>query len=765
MRKAARKGAERSMIMQSMSRDDAREYIKSQLENYLQRKGIDTRGTFRCLNPEHEDKNPSMSIDRTSKSGLHCNCFSCHAYYDTLELIGIDYGLTEYNDQLKKGCELYGIELEPSNDKSDTRQKRGRSNMEEGKQGERIKQNGDNADYTAQYEEWGRHRGESDYLSVKRGISNATQEYFSTGYCSEWRHPKAPKMKLSPRVIIPSSEHSYLARYVGEGDFINWEGKEENKSKVGKQEIFNRKALEDAKEPVFVVEGEIDAMSVYEVGHSAVALGSTSNYKKFLAYVKEHKPKQILLIALDNDKSGKETIPKLIAGLQNLNIDYHEVNISEEHKDPNDYLVADRKGFISAVEKALEDGKNAKEAEKQEYIETSALTHLMEFMNGISARVNTPYTPTGFKELDRNLDGGLYEGLYVIGAISSLGKTTLALQIADQVAQGGRDVLIFSLEMARNELIAKSLSRLTAQIAISENKPIEQAKTTRGITVYKFYKTYSREEKDLILDAVDRYGQYAEHIFITEGIGDIGVEEIRGIIKKHISITGNTPVVVIDYLQIIAPYNDRATDKQNTDKAVLELKRMSRDYKLPVIGISSFNRDNYNAAVSMQAFKESGAIEYSSDVLIGLQLAGTGSQGFDVDRAKSQDPRSVEAKILKNRNGRTGTTVLFDYYPRFNYFRESADTEVKIPSRKPKQSKRDKERARLENAFAKVQVADEASLGALADELDISKKKVANMIAEYGGYVLEGDIVKIDPVNQFFESRSQTSTKEPSSDE
>ena len=264
---------------------------------------------------------------------------------------------------------------------------------------------------------------------------------------------------------------------------------------------------------------------------------------------------------------------------------------------------------------------------------------------------------------------------------------------------------------------------------------------------------------------MDRYGQYAEHIFITEGIGDIGVEEIRGIIKKHISITGNTPVVVIDYLQIIAPYNDRATDKQNTDKAVLELKRMSRDYKLPVIGISSFNRDNYNAAVSMQAFKESGAIEYSSDVLIGLQLAGTGSQGFDVDRAKSQDPRSVEAKILKNRNGRTGTTVLFDYYPRFNYFNETTETSVIIPSRKPKQSKRDKDRARLEKAFAKVQVADEASLGALADELDISKKKVANMIAEYGGYVLEGDIVKIDPVNQFFESRSQTSTKELSSDE
>ena len=52
---------------------------------------------------------------------------------------------------------------------------------------------------------------------------------------------------------------------------------------------------------------------------------------------------------------------------------------------------------------------------------------------------------------------------------------------------------------------------------------------------------------------------------------------------------------------------------------MMELKRLSRDYKLPLIGISSFNRDSYTEAVSMKSFKESGAIEYSSDVLMGLQ--------------------------------------------------------------------------------------------------------------------------------------------------
>ena len=91
---------------------------------------------------------------------------------------------------------------------------------------------------------------------------------------------------------------------------------------------------------------------------------------------------------------------------------------------------------------------------------------------------------------------------------------------------------------------------------------------------------------------------------------------------------GNAPVVVIDYLQILAPHNDRATDKQNTDKAVMELKRISRDYKTAVIGISSLNRQSYDEPISMKAFKESGAVEYSSDVLIGLQLEGVGIKEF-----------------------------------------------------------------------------------------------------------------------------------------
>jgi len=128
----------------------------------------------------------------------------------------------------------------------------------------------------------------------------------------------------------------------------------------------------------------------------------------------------------------------------------------------------------------------------------------------------------------------------------------------------------------------------------------------------------------------------------------------------------------------------KATDKQNTDKAVLELKRLSRDKKIPVIAISSFNRDNYTAPVNLASFKESGAIEYSSDILLGLQLAGmdelSQSDGKrtettrQIEEKKIADPRKAQLKILKNRNGKIGISLYYDYYPMFNMFKEVPDT-------------------------------------------------------------------------------------------
>ncbi|NCA93214.1 hypothetical protein EOM82_08275, partial [bacterium] len=89
-----------------MNREQAKDYIKGEIENYLNAKGINARRPFLCLNPAHNDEHPSMSFD---KKRLKAHCFSCGADYDTFDLIGIDCNLTDPAEIFKKAYELYGL--------------------------------------------------------------------------------------------------------------------------------------------------------------------------------------------------------------------------------------------------------------------------------------------------------------------------------------------------------------------------------------------------------------------------------------------------------------------------------------------------------------------------------------------------------------------------------------------------------------------------------------------------------------------------------
>ena len=73
---------------------------------------------------------------------------------------------------------------------------------------------------------------------------------------------------------------------------------------------------------------------------------------------------------------------------------------------------------------------------------------------------------------------------------------------------------------------------------------------------------------------------------------------------------------------------------------------------------------------TMAAFKESGGIDYSADVLLGLQARGAGSRSFNIEEEKRKDPRELELKILKNRSAALGKPIPFRYYPAFSCFEE-----------------------------------------------------------------------------------------------
>lgn len=582
-------------------------------------------------------------------------CLSCGEGGDIFDLIGTRENMTDFAEQLTRAAEIFGLDID-------------------GDYQTRPQAAAKAEDFTAFYREAHSHIDETDYWQ-RRGLTRETVERFNLGYCAAWRSSRAPKAPTSPRLIIPVTQQTYTARAT-DGRTENAKQKERCTEKSGGEFwTFNVQALTTARRPIYIVEGEIDAMSIIQAGGEAVALGSTSYVDGFLRNVDRAKPTQPFIISLDNEdnKNVSKAVEKLKAGLSERGILAAEYNVAGDYKDANDALVNSPAAFATQVNDAEAVIAEARREQAAAYLNNSAGAHIDEFINGIAASVDTPPTPTGFDSLDIELGGGLYEGLYIIGAISSLGKTTLAMQIADQIAEGGRDVLIFSLEMSRTELMAKSISRHTIKrVGADPSLRTMHAKTARGITTGTQYKGYSDVEKELIKAAIEDYRAYAGHIFISEGIGDIGFAQIRSIVNEHIRLTGNKPVVIVDYLQILAPNDPRASDKQNIDKAVLELKRASRDYKIPVIAISSFNRENYKAEANMAAFKESGAIEYGCDVLIGMQLSGMRKNisEEEITQKKQANPREVELVILKNRNGRVGFSVQYKYYAMFNYFKE-----------------------------------------------------------------------------------------------
>lgn len=534
---------------------------------------------------------------------------------------------------------------------------------------------------------------------TKRGLSPETIRRFKLGFDPDC-YVAALKSRV-PAVIIPYGQDSkyYAIRAIKEKAF----GKPPRDA-VGPEPVFNASALYRDSAPVFVVESQICALSIEQAGGKAVALGGTSGGNRLMQQLGERRPStSTFILCLDNDEAGRTASAKLGEMLTAKGYTFTEAGclLGSGHKDPNDFLMnAGQDQFAHAVQRDIDAASAPQQAEDidrtaEEYANASAAGYIDAFKGMIGESVNTSAIPTGYAPLDAALDGGLYEGLYILGAISSLGKTTFALQMIDQIARAGYDSMVFSLEMARYELMARSISRLTYQIAMRENIDKHNAKTTRGITNGSKWSSYSDTELFLIEKAIDDYQQnVAPRIWIHEGIGDIGVTQIRAAVARHITITGRRPVVLIDYLQILAPHNEKMTDKQNIDKAVLELKRMSRDFKIPIVAISSLNRDNYTAPIKLAAFKESGAIEYSADVLIGMQYTGMDYYEGETDKARETRIREllkgneragkegkaieIDVKLLKNRNGGRAPIDPLAYVPMFNAFSDGKSGFVEV---------------------------------------------------------------------------------------
>lgn len=191
-------------------------------------------------------------------------------------------------------------------------------------------------DYTNFFAVAEQHLNQTDYLT-KRGISPRIQQKFHCGYVPNFMYKGN---QTTSAIIIPTSKGSYM-----------WRSTTENlKRKRGTAHILNPSALNSPY--CFVVEGEIDCMSVDECGFSCIGLGSTSNIRKIFDY---DTSKTVLIIALDNDKDGRRASVALANECDERSVPYivAESDVWGDYKDANELLIGDRARLISSLQEHL----------------------------------------------------------------------------------------------------------------------------------------------------------------------------------------------------------------------------------------------------------------------------------------------------------------------------------------------------------------------------------------------------------------------------
>lgn len=244
---------------------------------------------------------------------------------------------------------------------------------------------------------------------------------------------------------------------------------------------------------------------------------------------------------------------------------------------------------------------------------------------------------TGFHDLDRMLSGLQKSDLIVLGARPSLGKTSLALDIARGAAIHGQvPVGIFSLEMSREQVI----DRL---IAAESHVPLWRILTGR---------IKDDEEFEMIQGALDRLSH--TNIFIDDS-PTLNIMEMRSMARR-LQVEHGLGLLIVDYLQLIRPRRNVDNMVQQVTEISRGLKALARELKVPVLALSQLSRgieQRDHKVPRLSDLRESGSIEQDADVVIFI---------YRKDRDKTdvapEEQNLAQIIVAKHRNGAIGAIDL-----------------------------------------------------------------------------------------------------------
>ena len=588
-----------------MTKDQAKQAIRERYAEFLTKardsgyicpqcgNGSGSDGTGAKINPKDPDK-------------THLKCHRCGFYGDTFEILKAQRGL-EFPEAFATACEELGITIDGKDDPGiivhTVKPQEPKPEKDYSNYLEQMKANVDAAE---------------GYLS-SRGISMDTARRFGLGL--DMRFRASEDRGIWRALIIPTGKNSFVVR--------NTDPAAEKKKRYdrrGKLHFLGIEALYNAqKRPVFVTEGEIDAISVYEAGGLACGLGSAENADKFIAYVEAHPTDNIFLLALDNDKAGQESTECLEKGLKRLGMTFRTVQIFGDSKDANEAWTKDPDGLRAAI--------LAEEAKCK-----PGAGMVFKFLDNVKGKRYEPVR-TGFEPLDDVLRGGfLRQTLVTLGAAPGMGKTFFAQQLLEGMAQNGHNVLYFNLEMSREQMLARSFARIARE---RENATMEALDILQG---YR----WTQKQRELIEGKIAPYyiETIAPHISYNPGGStadlDTILSQMNAAAERATEAGIEAPIVCIDYLHLL-----RGTAREDVQtvikRAVDAFKGYAMQKNTIVLCIIAFNRSsNSDGKVRMESGRDTSAIEYSGDLMLGLNYSNV-----EDNTDKKADPEDLRDKAIK----------------------------------------------------------------------------------------------------------------------
>ncbi|MEY3766295.1 MAG: Replicative helicase, partial [Pseudomonadota bacterium] len=245
--------------------------------------------------------------------------------------------------------------------------------------------------------------------------------------------------------------------------------------------------------------------------------------------------------------------------------------------------------------------------------------------------------PTGFHDFDRMTSGMQPGDLIVLAARPSMGKTALAINIAENVAvQEGLPVAVFSMEMGASQLAVRIVGSIGR---------IDQGHLRTG--------KLSDDEWPRLTEAIEKLRNVSLHIDETPGLT---TSELRANARRLSRQCGKLGLIVVDYLQLMSGSSSDGSDNRATELGEISrgLKMLAKELQCPVIALSQLNRSveqRTDKRPMMSDLRESGAIEQDADVIMFIYRD-------DYYNKDSKEPGVAEVIIGKQRNGPTGTIKL-----------------------------------------------------------------------------------------------------------